>query len=113
MERGHTRFLERRGRAHGEEVVHFTNRAADFRRRDRIAHAPTGDAIGFRQAVDGNGPLGHTGKRRHRDMLAAVVNQVLIDFIGHDASVRVLNDSSDGFELGARKDFARGIVGRI
>ena len=79
---------------------------------DEGAEAPAGHGVALGVAGDGDGQAG--GFRREGRRAAgglAVIDEVLVDLVGHDPHVGLHADGHEGFELGAGIDGA-GRVGR-
>src|SRR6266478_1356585 len=98
-------LLQRSGRAHGKEIVDFANRRCRFRRSDGPADAPAGDAIGLEHAVDHDGALAHAIDARHGDVLRAVIQNVLVNFIGDAERVPAHAKIANEFQLRTREHF--------
>src|SRR6266436_5181527 len=106
-------LLQRSGRAHGKEIVDLANRRCRFRRSDGPADAPAGDTVGLGHAVDHDGALVHAIDARHGDVLGAVVQNVLVNFIGDAERVPAHAKIANEFQLRTREHFAGRIVRRI
>src|SRR5437899_8959316 len=78
-ERNGSSFLQRGGRAYGKKIVDFPNGVGDRRRSHGPSHAPSGHGVSLRHAIDGDGALAHSIQSRDRDVLRAVVKNVLVD----------------------------------
>ena len=107
------RFLQRRRRAHGEEVVDLADGVRQGRGCDRPAHPPPGHAVGLAHPVDGDGARGHFRQRGERDVDRAVVQDVLVDLVGHRDRIVPPAQLGDRLQLHAREDLARGVVGSV
>ncbi len=107
------RFLERRRRAHGQEIVHLADGARQLRRSQRPSHPPSGHRVGLGDAVDGDGALRHSVEARERNVLRVVVEDVLVDLVGDGDDPPLLAEPGDVHELVSGKDLTRGVVGRI
>ena len=103
-------FLKRRGRAHRQEVVDFADGGSHFRSGNGPAHAPACDAVGLRKRIDSDGAVAHALERGHGNVLGAVVEHVLVDFIGNGVGIPADAEVPDGFELGALENLSRGII---
>ncbi len=66
-------FLQRSGRAYRKKIMNFANAGRHLRRRNGPADAPSGDAIGFGHAIDGDGAIAHAFEAGHGDVRRAVV----------------------------------------
>ncbi len=106
-------LLQRSGRADRKEIVDFADGLRGFGGSERPAYTPTGDAVGFGHAVDDDGVVAHAIDLRHGKMLGAIVENVFVDFVGDAEGVPAQAKIADEFQLAARKNFSRGIVGRV
>src|SRR3990172_3596180 len=77
------------------------------------ADAPAGYAVGLGKAVDGDGALAHPREAGNGDVTAAVVQDVLIDFVGDGEHVVAAAEGRDGFQFLSVEYFAGGIVGSV
>ena len=82
-------------------------------RRNRPAHPPSRDAERLRQAVDGDGAIGHAVDRRDRHVLVAVVDDVLVDLVGDRQHVPLLAEPGDELQLVPGEDLPGRVVRRI
>src|SRR5208337_5342971 len=80
-------LLQRSGRANGEKVVNLADGLRGFRRCNGPADAPAGDAVGFGHAVDDDGAVAHAVQAGHGEVLGAVVDDVLVNFVGDAVGV--------------------------
>ena len=106
-------LLEGRGGADGQEIVNFANGLRRARRSENPAHAPSGDTVGFREAIDDDGAVAHAVDGGHGHVLCAVVKNVLVDFVCDAVGVPADAKVADKFEFRAGENFAGGIVRRI
>ncbi len=106
-------MLERGGRADGEEVVDFADALGDGLFGDGPADPPAGDGVGLGDGVDGDGAVGHAGQCGERDVLGAVVEDVLVYLVGDGVCIPFLAEVGNLLELGAGEDFAGGVVGGV
>ena len=113
MQRVRASLLERSCRAYGQKIVNFANRLRRLRRSQHPAYAPSGDAVRFRQAIDDDRAVAHAVDARHGNMLGAIVQNVLIDFVGDAVGIPSHTEVTDEFELRSREDFPGGIIRRV
>ncbi len=99
-------LLKRCSGANGQKIVHFANRLRRLRRRQHPAHAPTGNAVRFRQAIYDDRAIAHSVDARHGNMFRAVVQNVLVDFVGDAVCVPPDAEVADEFEFRAREYLA-------
>src|SRR3979409_1790517 len=71
---------------------------------DHPAHAPSRHAIRFREPIDDNGAVAHAVNARHGDMFRAVIENVLVNFIGDTVSIPAHAKVSNEFQLRAREN---------
>src|SRR3954447_16976209 len=90
--------LQRGRSAHIDQIMEVTDRWQPLAAGSQVAEPPTGDAEGFGEAGDSDGPLGHAGKRRQADMFCAVVEEILVDLICENEEVVLNSDFSDQLE---------------
>ena len=76
-----------------------------------VAEPPAVHGVGLGHAVEGEGPLLHAGKGRDADMLAAVIDEPLVDLVGDDQKIVADGDPGQLLKDRAGKDSAGGIVG--
>ena len=91
------RMLQGSRGANGEEIVNFAYGLRGFGRSEGPADAPTGDAVCFGHTVDDDGAIAHAVDAGHRDVLVAVINDVLVDFVGDAESVPTDAEIADEF----------------
>src|SRR5271157_1036057 len=113
FEREGAGLLQRSGRANSQKIVDLADGLRGFRRGDGPADTPTGDAVSLGHAVDDDGVVAHAVQPRHGDVLGAIVDDVLVDFVGNAVGVPAHAEIADEFEFGAGENFAGGIVGRV
>src|SRR5207245_10379135 len=82
MQRDGAGLLKRSRSANGQKIVDFANGLRWSRRSENPTHAPSCDAVGFRQAVDDDGVVAHAIDSGHGDVLGAVVKNVFVNFVG-------------------------------
>src|ERR1041385_7510197 len=106
-------LLQGRRSADSQKIVDLAYTLGKLRRSHDPANPPASHAVRFGSAVDDYGAFAHPVERRYRDVLRAVVEDVLVDFI-RDRHHIVLSAKSDNeFEFLTRKYFAGRIVRRI
>ena len=93
--------------------MHFADRIRDRRRSDGPSHAPSGDTVGFRKAIDGDRAIGHAVEARDRDVLGVVVDDVLVNFVGDGDDIELDAEIANQFEFRQGEHFAGGIVRRV
>src|SRR5258708_29749122 len=81
-ESNRSRFLQGRGRAYREEIMHLADRVRDGGRRNRPTDSPSGDAVAFREPVDGDRSVAHAVEPREGNVLRSIIKNVLVDFVG-------------------------------
>src|ERR1019366_4303765 len=113
FQRNRAGLLQRRGGPNGQEIVDFADGRRSVGRRNGPADAPSSHAISFRHSIDGNRAVAHAVQRCHRDVLRAVVNNVLVNFVGNREGVPAHAKVADEFQLFAGKHLARGIIRRV
>ena len=113
VQRGHGGDLKRMGRADRQEVVGPPHRAREGLRPDRPADPPPRCAVGLREAVDCDRPLGHLADRRERYVTRPIEDDVLVDFVRHRDDVVVRAQVRDRPEFVPREDLARRVVRRV
>ena len=106
-------LLQRRGSANRQKVVHLADGIGEIPRRQHPAHAPPCHGISFAHTVDQDGALPHAWKRQDGNMHGAIVEDVLVDFVGDAVGVPANAEIADEFEFAAREHFSGGIVGRV
>ena len=84
-----------------------------FSGRNGPSHAPSGHAVGLRHAVDRDGAIAHAVERDHRNVLGAVVDDVLVDLVGDGEDIEFDAQVADQFQFFAGEDLAGGIVRSI
>ena len=107
------RFLQGRRRPHGQEVVNLSDCVAEARRPKAPADAPAGDAVGLGHPADGHRPLPHPFEAGKAHVPRAVVNDVLVDLVGHRNDIPLPAQRGNLFEFAAGKHLPRGVVGSI
>src|SRR3989442_1018530 len=110
---GHSSDLKRMGRADGQEVVGPAHRIRERLRRDGPADPPSGRAVGLREAVDRDRPVGHVADRRKRNVARAVEDDVLVDLVRHRDDVVIGAEVRDRPELIAREHLTGRVVRRV
>src|SRR5262249_43169574 len=80
---------------------------------DGPAYAPSGDAVGFGHAVDGDGAVGHSFEAGDGNVARTIVEDVLVDFVGDSEDIEFEAEVADDSEFGASEHFAGGIVGSV
>ena len=93
--------LRERVGAGREVLVALVHVLAHRRRRDYPADAPSGHRPRLRRRRDGHGALVHSGQARDADVLA-VVEELLVAFIGYHPDVVLYSEGRDLFEILAR-----------
>ena len=106
-------LLQRGGGADGKKIVDLADGLRGFRRSDSPADAPAGNAVRFGHAVDDDSAIAHAVNASHGNVLGAVVQNVLVNFVGDAVAVPTDTEIANEFEFGASEDFAGGIVGRV
>ncbi len=109
-ERGHRGFLQRVGRADGDEVVGPPDAGAEIGGSDRVPDPPARHRVRLRDPRDRHGALRHSRQRRDRRVAEAVVDDVLVDLVGDREQVVLDAERGDRLELGAREDLPRRVV---
>lgn len=97
---------QRRRAADGIEVVVLANARHDVLRRDGVAESPAGDGVGLGERRAGDRALPHTGEAVHVDVLAAVVDDVLVHLVHDGVNVVADAEVGDGLELFLGEDLA-------
>ena len=79
-----------------------------------VADAPAGHGVGLGNAVDHDRlRADFVAQRSDGNVLLAVVNQLLIDFVGDDVKLLLHGQRGDALQQRARIHAAAGVVGRI
>ena len=113
-EGGHRSLLQRRGGADRQKVMRPPDPIGDVEiLADGPPHTPAGDAVGLADAIDGDGAFRHPRERRDADVLAAVVQQVLIHLVGDRDDVVLPALLGHELQLRAAEDLAGGVVGSV
>ena len=102
---------QRRRAADGVEVVVLADARHDVLRRDGIAESPAGDGVGLGERRAGDRALPHAGDAVHVDVLAAVVDDVLIHLVHDGVNVVADAEVGDGLELFLGEDLAARVRG--
>ena len=76
-------LLQRMRRADGQKIVDLADRSGQPLAGDRISQPPAGYRVGLGEPADGDGALGHPGQAADRQMTRAVIDDVLVDLVGH------------------------------
>ena len=112
VESDRDRVLERRRVDIGEELLGGADRCDERRRAARPADLPTRERERLPTRRDRERPLAHPGERRQRHVLA-VVDEVLVDLVGHGEEVVLDAEPGDQLELVAREHLPGRVVGRV
>jgi len=83
------------------------------RGRNHVAQAPAGDGKRFAQSTDGNGPLPQRLQAAGKDVLAPVIDDLVIDFVGDKHQIVPQHQVSHSSQFLGVKDTARRVVRRI
>src|SRR5215469_8201646 len=106
-------LLEGSRGSNSKEVVDFADGLRGFGRSDGPADTPAGDTIGFGHAIDDDGVVAHAVDACHGEVLGAVVENVLVDFVGDAVAVPAQTKITDELEFAARVNLAGGVVGCV
>ena len=99
--------LKGRRRANISQVVEVRHGRHPARVGRHVAHPPAGDRKCLAEAGNHDGALAHSGQRRRADVARAVVDEVLVNFVGDEEEIVLDGELRDGFKLGQRKDLSR------
>ena len=80
---------------------------------DTIPNPPACNAEGFRITGYGDGSFLHARKRARADMGSAVVDEILVDFIGKDKKIMAPGKVCDPLEFNSAENLPRGIGGCV
>src|SRR5580704_1792526 len=106
-------LLQRSRSTHGKKIMNFANRICDRRRRHRPPHPPSCHAVTLRQTINRDRSLAHTFEARHRNVLRAVVKNMLVDLIRDGQNVELNTQIANQFQFAACENLASRIVGRV
>ncbi len=79
--------LQRRGRADISQVVEVRHRRHPSRVGSGVADAPAGNRKGLAEARNHDGALAHAGQRGRANVPRAVVDEVLVNFVGEQEEI--------------------------
>src|SRR5947208_15531659 len=106
-------FLERRRGTHSQKIVNLSDRFREVGRRDGVAYAPSGNAVGLAHAVDRNSAVAHTLQGCNGAVRGAVIEDVLIDLVGQCQGIPLDAQTGNKPKFVAAENLSRGIVRRI
>src|SRR5438309_8896968 len=93
--------------------MEISNCRSPLRRTNQITDSPTGNAERLRKTGNRNCPLGHSWQRRWANVLMAVVEKVLVNFICYDEQIVTDCDFRNCLQFPPIEDLARRVSWRI
>src|SRR5262245_27487994 len=105
--------LKRGWRTDIQQIVHRSDQVSQSLLRDAIPDTPSGDAEGFRIPANRNRSFAHAGQCCETDMLATVVEEILVNLVGEREEIVAFRHIGDVLKLSASKHFPGWVPRRV